>query len=73
MHEELSSGPCDAIGGAMGVDGREGICAYVELIYVAVQYKLTQHTKAIILRLKKKAYFLELIPLPALPTILSSL
>ena len=71
MHEELSSGPCDAIGGAMGVDGREGICAFVELICVADL--LTQHTKAIILRLKKKAYFFELIPLPALPTILSSL
>ena len=56
MHEELSSGPCDAIGGAMGLDGREGICAFVELICVADL--LTQHTKAIILRLKKKSLLL---------------
>ena len=44
MHKELSSVPCDAIEGGMGVDGRKGIYAYVELIYVAVQQKLSKAT-----------------------------
>ena len=33
---------------------REGIYVYLQLIHVAVQQKLTQHWKAIILQLRKK-------------------
>lgn len=33
---------------------REGTSAYLELIHVVVQHKLTQHGKAILLQLKNK-------------------
>ena len=44
MHKELSLVPCDAIEGGMGVDGRKGMYVYIELIYVAVQQKLSKAT-----------------------------
>ena len=46
-----------ALLGGMGGGGksqREGMCVGVWLIHFAVQQRLTQHCKAIILQLKKK-------------------
>ena len=49
---------CDDLEGWAGrVEGRfkrKGIYVYIQLIHVAVQQKLTQHCKAIILQLKNK-------------------
>ena len=59
---------CDDLEGWDREDGREtqeggymGTCVCIWLIHFAVQQKLTQHFKAIILQLKKKA--LSFIPL----------
>ena len=40
--------------GAKGRVRREGIYVYIELIYIVVQQKLTQHSKAILLQLATK-------------------
>ena len=54
--EELSSVPCDDLGGRDGRrEGRlksEGICVYIWLIHDAAWHKLTQCCRAIIFRLK---------------------
>ena len=40
--------------GVGGRSKREGIYVYIQVIHFIAQQKLTQHCKAIILRLKKK-------------------
>lgn len=71
MHEELSSALSDDIEGGVGVDGQEGICAY---IFTCCSAETNTTYKAIILQFQeRKAYFFEFIPLPDFPTVLFSL
>ena len=53
LYDDLEE--CDeGVGGRLK---REGIYVYLQLILIIVQLELTQHCKAIILKLKKEIFF----------------